>query len=334
MSACATVKLQFKPAKPSTSASPRAIPTGEPIREFEYVHEKPIHLLIVSNDLANFDHIHPELTDDDSYEVSYTFPRAGRYRMWADYSLPGEAPRVDSFDVIAEGPAFAPKKKTESPKSLALKLVPQQPVRAGEDIPLTFQLSGNLDSLQPYLGAWAHVILVSKDLKIFAHVHPSERAAASVHTHAIFGPSPREIRIVTSFPKAGIYKLWAQVQQAGEVLTFPFLLNVAPGAARPAAKPIPTGAIAIRVTQHGYDPPRLAIPANQPVKLAFTRDASPSCGSEVVFPTLGIRKSLPTNSTVLVDLPAQPAGEIAFSCGMGMFRGMIISQYRTSKKSD
>jgi hypothetical protein len=309
---------------------------GEAIREFESVHEKPIHFLIASSDLAEFDHIHPELTPSDAYEVTHTFARAGHYKLWADYSLPGEAQHVDSFEVAVTGPPVTSVNSAPRAKSLDVKLAAQSPLRAGQDIPITFQLSGAVGALEPYLGAWAHVVIISHDLSSFAHAHPLEQAGTltAAHTHIAPGPPPREVRIVTSFPKAGVYKLWAQLQQSGQVLTFPFTLHVAAGAAPAPAQPIPADAIAIRVTQHGYDPPRLEIPAGQPVKLAFVRDGSPNCGSEVLFPSLGIRKALPMNSTVVVELPAQAAGEIAFSCGMGMFRGMIVSQYRASKKSD
>jgi plastocyanin domain-containing protein len=87
---------------------------------------------------------------------------------------------------------------------------------------------------------------------------------------------------------------------------------------------VPSNAIRIQVTQHGYEPPRIEIPANTPMTLAFIRDATANCGSEVVFRSLGIRKALPPGATTLVQLPAQPAGEISFSCGMGMFRGMAV----------
>jgi hypothetical protein len=44
------------------------------------------------------------------------------------------------------------------------------------------------------------------------------------------GPPPREVTIVTSFPRAGVYRMWAQFQQAGKVHTMPFDLDVAEGA--------------------------------------------------------------------------------------------------------
>ena len=83
---------------------------GEPIRAFEYVHERPIHFLVASADLVEFDHIHPELAAGDAYEVSYTFAHGGQYRIWADYSLPGEPPHVDRFSVNVNGEPRPPQK--------------------------------------------------------------------------------------------------------------------------------------------------------------------------------------------------------------------------------
>jgi hypothetical protein len=299
----------------------------EAARRFEYVHEKPVHFLIASEDLAEFAHIHPELAADDSYQVSWTFAHGGRYRVWLDYSLPGEAPRVDAFDLTLAGAS----RVTEEPaqlSSLCVKVSAAKPLRAGVDIPITLGLSGETDSLQPYLGAWAHVIVIGEHWHSFAHAHPVEQTPgfSFAHTHAIAGPAPNEIHIVTNFPAAGMYKMWAQFQQGGKVITVPFVLHVAAAEQAKPAGVIPPNAVRIQVSQHGYAPARLEIPANKAMTLAFTRDTSPSCGSEIVFPSLGIRKAIAPGSTVLVALPAQAAGEISFSCGMGMFKGMVVAR--------
>jgi hypothetical protein len=220
---------------------------------------------------------------------------------------------------------------TGSANSLHVDLAPSKPLRAGEDIPISLKLTGANSALEPYLGAWAHVIVISQDLRSFAHAHPLQAAVAmsSAHTHVMVGPPPGEVSIVTSFPHAGLYKIWAQFQQSGKVFTLPFVLRVEP-ALQPVISPetkinIPADAIRIRVTQHGYEPAMLNIPANVALNLAFTRESSPNCGSEVVFPSLGIRQKLPLNETVLVRLPALPGGEVGFSCGMGMYRGMMVA---------
>ena len=300
-------------------------PSGEHIRHFEFVHERPIHLIVVSEDLAEFAHIHPELAADDSYEVTHTFAHGGKYRIWADYSLPGEAPRVDAFDIAVEGERRAPQTiSAPATGAFTVRLTAEKPLRAGEDVPLTLRLDGPIDSLEPYLGAWAHVIVSSEDLASFAHAHPVEGVDA-VHTHAAAGPPPREIHVVTSFASAGLYKLWAQFQSGGTVITAPFLLRVDAGQPAGTGGATPEG-IPVRVTSHGFEPASVEIPAGTAVTLAFTRDSTPNCGTEVLFPALQIRKALRLGETVLVKLPAQPAGEIRFSCGMGMYRGMIIAR--------
>ncbi len=335
-------EAEFKPltVRPSfaVSASTVAVKAGEPVRfrfaapgrHFEYVHERPIHLLIASEDLAEFDHIHPELTANDHYEVAHTFARGGRYRLWADFSLPGGAPRVESFDVDVAGPRTA---APVASAAWAVKLAPEQALRAGVDIPIHLKLPAGHADLQPYLGAWAHVIVISKDRRSFAHAHPLEAAVtmSAVHTHVAAGPPPDEVTIVTSFPRAGEYRLWAQFQRAGKVITVPFVLQVAAGAqggneGGPGKAAVPAEAIRIKVSQNGYTPARVSAPAGRPLTLAFTRDDSPNCGGEVVFPSLGIRAKLPANETVLVNLPALPEGEIRFACGMGMYRGMILAE--------
>jgi hypothetical protein len=76
------------------------------------------------------------------------------------------------------------------------------------DIPIKLKLEGADEKLEPYLGAWAHVIIVNQGLSSFAHAHPADNTPAMVHSH-VLGPTPSEINIVTSFPKPGLYKLWA-----------------------------------------------------------------------------------------------------------------------------
>jgi plastocyanin domain-containing protein len=132
------------------------------------------------------------------------------------------------------------------------------------------------------------------------------------------------VSIVTSFPTPGRYKLWAQFQKAGEVITLPFELQVEQGEHAVTAAKIPGDAVRIRIGPHGYDPPRVEIPSNRPVTLAFTREDAPNCGADVFVPSLGLRSHVPIGETVLIDLPAQPPGELSFTCGMGMFRGMIV----------
>ncbi|MGE5836557.1 MAG: efflux RND transporter periplasmic adaptor subunit [Acidobacteriota bacterium] len=89
----------------------------------------------------------------------------------------------------------------------------------------------------------------------------------------------------------------------------------------------PSGAAArveIAVTKDGFVPDRVTVPLGQSITLVFTRTAQKTCATEVVVPALKVRKELPLNKPVIVEMPPQPAGEISFACGMDMLRGAVV----------
>lgn len=77
------------------------------------------------------------------------------------------------------------------------------------------------------------------------------------------------------------------------------------------------------VVDGGYRPARVRIPAGVRTTLRFVRRDYTPCTREVVFPTLGLRRTLPTNEPVLVELPALEPGEHPFHCGMHMIHGTL-----------
>ena len=80
----------------------------------------------------------------------------------------------------------------------------------------------------------------------------------------------------------------------------------------------------LAVTDAGFTPATITVPAGKPVTLVVTRKTDQTCAKEIVFPEQGIRKPLPLNEAVEVVLPASPKGEIAYVCGMNMLRGTVI----------
>lgn len=78
------------------------------------------------------------------------------------------------------------------------------------------------------------------------------------------------------------------------------------------------------VVEGGYRPARILIDEGERVRLRFVRRDYGPCTREIVFPQLGIRRTLPTNETVVVDLPALAAGEYDFHCGMRMIHGTLV----------
>lgn len=73
-----------------------------------------------------------------------------------------------------------------------------------------------------------------------------------------------------------------------------------------------------------YKPARIEVHEGERVRLKFVRKEYNSCTREVVFPKLNIRRELPTNKPVIIELPALAAGEYEFKCGMNMIKGAIV----------
>lgn len=84
------------------------------------------------------------------------------------------------------------------------------------------------------------------------------------------------------------------------------------------------GGLTVSVTERGYEPASITVPADKPVTITFVRKADPSCGDILVFPSLNIRKELPHNKPVEVALPAMKPGEVKFACGMDMYIGKVV----------
>ena len=80
----------------------------------------------------------------------------------------------------------------------------------------------------------------------------------------------------------------------------------------------------IEVTADGFVPAVTHIPSGTPVRLRFTRRVEDTCVTEVVFASLKIRRDLPVNQAVVIQLPPQPPGVLDFACGMKMVKGQIV----------
>ena len=84
-----------------------------------------------------------------------------------------------------------------------------------------------------------------------------------------------------------------------------------------------TDAVDITV-EGGYSPNTIQIPKGKTTKFSFTRKDPSSCLEEVVLGDFRIRKFLPLNQKVTVEVTPQKAGEYGFACGMNMFHGKIL----------
>ena len=200
--------------------------SGAIVETFTEVHERLLHLFVISRDLRFFAHEHPVRTGD-GFELSLDL-RPGAYMLIADFLPAGGLPQMIHHAVVTPGyprSAFTPEVDLEEDMrdKIADGLsvhVSVDGLAVGKEAALHFRFSdaatgAAVRDIQPYLGASGHLLLVNSDLTQAIHAHPEGSVTA--------GP---DLRFGAVFPAADVYKLWIQVQRGGKVITTPFAVRV------------------------------------------------------------------------------------------------------------
>lgn len=328
---------------------------GAVTKNLKVVHEKLMHLLVVSDDLAQFDHVHPEQQQaDGSFRLKYKFPNGGVFKLYTDFTPQDSEQIINVFEVNVAGekrektPLVADKELTKTVDGLTFSIKVNQPIKAGSATGLDFYVTDAdgkpVTDLQPYLGAMAHFVVISEDTTKFLHVHAMEgKMTESKGTEGnqkmdhgdmemdvkpnANNPGKPTVQAHTEFPAAGLFKLWGQFQRAGKVYTVPFILNIAPADKDKAQnEQVPSDAVKINVSSAGFEPSQITVKKGETTKLAFFRKDGNNCASEIVFPKLNVKKTLPAGKTTIVEIKPQESGELAFACGMDMLKGKVLVQ--------
>lgn len=198
---------------------------GSMVQDFDVVHEKKLHLILVREGLDEFAHVHPELDDKGNATIEHTFPAGGDYFVYADHQPRGEAPSVARGKIHVEGKERPAEKLTPNVPGQVRgdKLEADVTVEKAETAGSTSivfvlrDLDGEaVADLEPYLGALGHLVIVSADGSEYVHAHPDEAGSAREHS----------VAFEAHFERPGIYKGWGQFQRAGEVSTIPFVVKV------------------------------------------------------------------------------------------------------------
>ncbi len=243
---CPVCKMDLKPVaagaaaqtyKVTLNTEPAALAAGKPVKlrftpgivekpgeavPLDVVHEKKMHLIMVSDDLSWFDHQHPEY-NGTGLDLGYTFPRGGNYFLFADYKPAGAGHQVEKLPLTVSGTpaaaaAYTAAKTTVQVDGFEVRLVPHgDKWVANTDLHITGTvLKGgkplDVNAFENYLGAKAHVVMVGLADKGYEHVHPDVENG-SFHLH-------------TKFAQPGFYRLWLQFQTDGKVHTADFVLKV------------------------------------------------------------------------------------------------------------
>lgn len=241
-----TVRITSTPPKPRAGEEVHLVfqmqDGAKTLSEFDVVHEKKLHLLMVTPDLAWFAHEHPDIQPDGTFALDFAFPKGGTYRLFSDFKAAGRSPAVVPVDIAVDGDtppakALVPSdlKKPVENNGYLVRMTTATPASGGLST-MKFLVARDgkpVKHLEPYLGALGHLVILGDDAKTFLHAHPEEHAAPHDDTgkphHA--HPSTGEVAFATRFPKPGIYKAWAQFQHKGRIVVADFVFDVKPGAA-------------------------------------------------------------------------------------------------------
>jgi hypothetical protein len=216
---------------------------GKPVSEFDAFQEKLMHLIVVSDDLEFFSHIHPQYKDRGQFDVEATLSKPGNYTLFSDYKPAGDTERVSLMQLSVAGTPGTPTKIDESltkseeapsfyggvslTKSFGKTKVSfstdKEQIKANEPVNLKFDLqdiasNAPITDLQPYLGKTGHLVIIKQSATLtkddYIHAHASESTALG------------KVDFETQFPAPGKYKLWGQFNRNGKIVIADFWVDV------------------------------------------------------------------------------------------------------------
>lgn len=223
--------------------------SGRQVTAFERDHGNELHLIVVSRDLLTYRHLHPARAADGTWGVPVTLPAAGGYRVFADFTpaAEGAGNLTLGADLVAAGPYAPP--PAPGPNSTATvdryTVTLTGGLRPGAPGGLRLNVARDgrpVDDLEPYLGAYGHLVALRSGDLAYLHVHPDGEPGDGRTK-----PGPG-VSFTATAPSPGTYRLFLDFKHEGTVRTAAFTVRVgaaaAPGtdAPRPSSAPAPGGA--------------------------------------------------------------------------------------------
>ncbi|MFG2071675.1 hypothetical protein [Nonomuraea maritima] len=196
-------------------------PDGDPVTRYQVEHDKKLHFIVASRDLTSFQHVHPEMSADGTWSVKLAVPKPGSYRAFADFAPEGGEKLTLGADLQAAGdykPEPLPEvSRTAKVGDYTVELDGDLVTGQSSKVTLTVRKDGKpVTDLQPYLGAYGHLVALRAGDLAYLHVHPEESATA--------GP---EVTFYVEAPSRGDYRLFLDFQHDDKVRTAAFTATAA-----------------------------------------------------------------------------------------------------------
>ncbi|MFI8071845.1 hypothetical protein ACIF85_24100 [Streptomyces sp. NPDC086033] len=199
---------------------------GRAVTAFRREHDKELHLIVASRDLNTYRHLHPTRAADGTWSIPVSLPRAGGYRVFADFTpeKKGAENLTLGADLAVSG-TYAPRNlpapdTTATTEGYEVKLGGALRPGAARELKLTVSRNGRpVTDLQPYLGAYGHLVALRSGDLAYLHVHPGgEPGDGSTE------PGP-DISFTATAPSSGTYRLFLDFKHEGKVHTAAFTVR-------------------------------------------------------------------------------------------------------------
>jgi hypothetical protein len=188
---------------------------GAPVTTYAIVHDKPLHLIVIRRDLTGYQHLHPTMAPDGTWSIGLTLAAPGSYRAIADFTAIVGGRQVAATlgtDLTAAGnylPLALPapvRQVTTQNFTVSYEGTPStastQPILMTVTAP-----DGKPAGLQPYLGAFGHLVMVRDGDLGYVHIHPEAQLADG------------KVKFWLAAPGPGTYRMFFDFQVAGQVHT-------------------------------------------------------------------------------------------------------------------
>lgn len=186
---------------------------GQPVTTYDVKHEKDLHLIVLdTRDLTDFQHVHPVRAADGTWTARLQLQPGTSYRMYAD----GATRRQDfvaTADLTTTGHHPGPRGVPEPATTDQVDGLTVDLDNGHDTARLTVTRGGRPVTLEPYLGALGHLVVIRVDDLSYLHVHPEEGATP---TFAVAGLAPGRYRYFFDFKVDGVVRTAAYTVDIGQ----------------------------------------------------------------------------------------------------------------------
>ncbi|MFB7195268.1 hypothetical protein ACFC1L_12925 [Streptomyces sp. NPDC056210] len=194
--------------------------TGRKVTAYRTEHGKQLHLIVASRDLTVYRHLHPARAADGTWRTPVELPKAGGYRVFADFTPRTEKEGLTLGADLSVAGKYAPgdlpaaSRTADAGDGYEVRLGGGLGAGAASELTLSVARNGKpVTDLQPYLGSYGHLVALRSGDLAYLHVHPNKG-----------GPGP-EVSFTATAPSNGTYRLFLDFKHDGTVRTAEFTVH-------------------------------------------------------------------------------------------------------------